>query len=85
MSKSAAIVAKEKYTRDEVYAHRTFDKYASLEVVRDAPGEVHLMSGNEAVARGAIEAGVAVAASYPGSPTTYILDSISYAAKKYGF
>lgn len=85
MAKTSVAVLKEKYTRDEVYAHRTFDKYASVEVIRDAPGEVHMMSGNEAVARGAIEAGVAVAASYPGSPTTYILDTISYAAREYGF
>ena len=70
---------------DGVYAHRTFDKYASLDILKENPGEVCVLSGNEAVARGALEAGVAVATSYPGSPTTYILDSLSYAAKKYGF
>lgn len=86
MSESATVaVKKEKYTKDDEYAHRTFDKYASLDVVRDSPGDVLLLSGNEAIARGAIEAGVAVAASYPGSPTTYILDSLSYAARAYDF
>ncbi|MCB2100687.1 MAG: indolepyruvate ferredoxin oxidoreductase subunit alpha [Rhodobacterales bacterium] len=36
-----------------------------------------LMSGNEAVARGAWEAGVAVAAAYPGTPSTEILESLT--------
>ena len=31
------------------------------------------MSGDEAVARGAWEAGVGVAAAYPGTPSTEIL------------
>ena len=35
-----------------------------------------LLSGNEAVARGAYEAGVRVAAGYPGTPSTEILESI---------
>lgn len=36
-----------------------------------------LMSGNEAVARGAYEAGVKLAASYPGTPSTEILETIA--------
>jgi len=67
------------------YAHKTFDKYAGTDILIDKPGEICLLSGNEAVARGALEAGVSIATSYPGSPTTYILDSLSYAARKYGF
>ncbi|MEW5919402.1 MAG: indolepyruvate ferredoxin oxidoreductase subunit alpha [Bacillota bacterium] len=67
------------------YAHRTFDKYAGMDVLIEEPGRLCVLSGNEACARGAIEAGVSVATSYPGSPTTYILDSLSYAAKKWGF
>ena len=35
-----------------------------------------LLSGNEAIARGAYEAGVRVAAGYPGTPSTEILESI---------
>ena len=31
------------------------------------------LTGNEAIARGAWEAGVAVAAAYPGTPSTEIL------------
>lgn len=36
-----------------------------------------LLSGNEAVARGAYAAGVRVAAAYPGTPSTEILEEIS--------
>jgi len=35
-----------------------------------------LLSGNEAIARGAYEAGVSVAAGYPGTPSTEILESL---------
>ncbi len=36
------------------------------------PGENMLLLGNEAIARGAIEAGVAVATTYPGTPSSEI-------------
>jgi indolepyruvate ferredoxin oxidoreductase, alpha subunit len=36
--------------------------------------EVEILSGNEAIARGAWEAGVKVAAAYPGTPSTEILE-----------
>jgi len=36
-----------------------------------------LLSGNEAIARGAFEAGVTVAAGYPGTPSTEILESLA--------
>jgi len=36
-----------------------------------------LLTGNEAIARGAYEAGVKVAAAYPGTPSTEILENIS--------
>jgi len=36
-----------------------------------------LFSGNEAIARGAYEAGVRVAAGYPGTPATEILESLA--------
>ena len=81
----STLPAAEKKHEDGVYAHRTFDKYAGLDILKENPGEVCVMSGNEACARGALEAGVAVATSYPGSPTTYILDNLSYAAQKFGF
>jgi hypothetical protein len=36
-----------------------------------------LLSGNEAIARGAYEAGVTLAAGYPGTPSTEILQNIA--------
>jgi indolepyruvate ferredoxin oxidoreductase alpha subunit len=36
-----------------------------------------IMSGNEAIARGAFEAGVKVATAYPGTPSTEILETIA--------
>jgi len=36
--------------------------------------EKQLLSGNEAIARGAYEAGVAVGVGYPGTPSTEILE-----------
>ncbi len=36
-----------------------------------------LLSGNEAIARGAYESGVRVAAAYPGTPSTEILETIA--------
>ena len=38
---------------------------------------IKLLSGDEAVARGAWEAGVAVASAYPGTPSTEILESFA--------
>ena len=38
--------------------------------------EVKIMLGNEAIARGAFEAGVKVSAAYPGTPSTEISENI---------
>lgn len=43
----------------------------------DGVGERVLLLGNEAVARGAVEAGVQVATSYPGTPSSEILEAIA--------
>jgi len=37
---------------------------------------IKLLSGNEAIALGAYHAGVRVATSYPGTPSTEILESL---------
>ncbi len=37
---------------------------------------IELLSGNEAIARGAFEAGVTVASGYPGTPSTEILEAL---------
>ena len=36
----------------------------------------HLLSGNEAIARGAYEAGVTIGTGYPGTPSTEILENL---------
>ena len=41
-------------------------------LLTDQPGEKMLLLGNEAIARGALEAGVAFAATYPGTPSSEI-------------
>ncbi|MCK4888780.1 MAG: hypothetical protein KAS97_02545, partial [Candidatus Aminicenantes bacterium] len=35
-----------------------------------------LLSGNEAIARGAYEAGITFASAYPGTPSTEILENM---------
>jgi len=50
----------------------------------DAPGSYRLMLGNEAIARGALEAGVQFCAGYPGTPSSEIIDSIAPVAKEMG-
>ncbi|MEJ2096476.1 MAG: indolepyruvate ferredoxin oxidoreductase subunit alpha [Deltaproteobacteria bacterium] len=41
-------------------------------LLTDAPGKKMLLLGNEAIARGAIEAGVSFATTYPGTPSSEI-------------
>jgi indolepyruvate ferredoxin oxidoreductase alpha subunit len=48
------------------------------------PGSKALLLGNEAIARGAIEAGLDVASAYPGTPSTEIGEAISSVAEKLG-
>jgi len=61
------------------------EKEASLKeltISSDAPGERLFVLGNEAIARGAIEAGVQVAAAYPGTPSSEILETLAGVAKE---
>lgn len=51
----------------------------------DAPGKVCLMQGNEAIVRGAVEAGISFAASYPGSPSSQVLGMLGKIAKERNF
>ncbi|HEY5791479.1 MAG TPA: thiamine pyrophosphate-dependent enzyme [Gammaproteobacteria bacterium] len=46
------------------------------DLVTAQPGQRLLLTGNEAVARGVWEAGAAVAAAYPGTPSTEILEQL---------
>ncbi len=41
-------------------------------LLKDKPGEMMLLLGNEAIARGALEAGVSFATCYPGTPSSEI-------------
>jgi len=52
-------------------------------VALDQPGRSVVMTGNEAVARGAIEAGVGYAACYPGSPTAEVLPTLAQLGDKF--
>ncbi len=47
----------------------------------DKPGSFALLNGDEAVARGAVEATVKVATSYPGTPATEILEALAEVGK----
>jgi len=45
-------------------------------------GKQYLLMGNEAIARGALEAGISVASGYPGTPSSEIIESLAKAAKE---
>ncbi|KYH36686.1 MAG: indolepyruvate ferredoxin oxidoreductase alpha subunit [Candidatus Hecatellales archaeon B24] len=51
------------------------------DVVKDVEGENVLLLGNEAMARGALEAGIDVYAAYPGTPSSEIADTLSEACR----
>ena len=51
----------------------------------NAPGQVCLMQGNEAIVRGAVEAGINFAASYPGSPSSQVLGMLGKIAGERNF
>jgi indolepyruvate ferredoxin oxidoreductase alpha subunit len=53
-------------------------------LLQDAPGKRVLLLGNEAIARGILEAGVSVVTTYPGTPASEIGDSISEIASQVG-
>jgi indolepyruvate ferredoxin oxidoreductase alpha subunit len=55
-----------------------------LTLASDAPGQRMFLLGNEAIARGAIEAGVQVAAAYPGTPSSEIMENLAKVAKELG-
>lgn len=53
-------------------------------LLKGKPGEEMFLLGNEAVARGVIEAGVAVATTYPGTPSSEVGDILYEIAKDAG-
>jgi indolepyruvate ferredoxin oxidoreductase alpha subunit len=50
-------------------------------IAAGSPGTSELLMGNEAIARGALEAGVGFAAAYPGTPSSEVIDSLAEVAK----
>jgi indolepyruvate ferredoxin oxidoreductase, alpha subunit len=52
-----------------------------MDIIDEKPGKTILLLGNEAITRGAIEAGVDVATTYPGTPSSEIADTFSHIAK----
>ncbi len=50
--------------------------------VLSEPGKRVLMLGNVAIARGALEYGIGFASAYPGTPSSEIVEALSYAARK---
>ena len=53
-------------------------------IAKNEPGIVKLLMGNEAIARGAIEAGVQLAACYPGTPSSEIGEVLGETSKDIG-
>lgn len=53
-------------------------------IISGNAGERKLLLGNEAIARGAIEAGISAATAYPGTPSTEIIESLVDVAEEYG-
>jgi TPP-dependent indolepyruvate ferredoxin oxidoreductase alpha subunit len=53
-------------------------------IALDKPRSFVFLNGDEAVARGAIEAGIKLAAAYPGTPSTEILETIAEVAEDLG-
>jgi len=46
-------------------------------ILEGTAGTRHLLMGNEAIARGALEAGVAVVSGYPGTPSSEIIEALA--------
>lgn len=44
-----------------------------------------LLMGNEAIARGAVEAGVQLVSGYPGTPSSEVFETLAHFAKEYGY
>lgn len=54
-------------------------------VALNTPKKTYLLIGNEAIARGALEAGLDFAAAYPGNPSSEIMETLAEVSKDMGF
>ena len=55
-----------------------------MRLVGNGVDRIHLLMGNEAVARGALEAGVKFAVGYPGTPSTEVIETLIQGSKEHG-
>ncbi len=55
----------------------------NMEILENKPGKQILLLGNEAITRGALEGGINVATTYPGTPSSEIADTFSKIARYY--
>ncbi|GAI91336.1 unnamed protein product [marine sediment metagenome] len=69
---------------EEFLMTKVRQKTKKFTIASDLPGHVELMLGNEAIARGIVEAGAQVAAAYPGTPSSEILENLAKVAKNVG-
>ena len=53
-----------------------------MEILKETSGEKLLLLGNEAITRGALEAGIDFATTYPGTPSSEIADTFSMIARE---
>lgn len=58
---------------------------SSKTLLRGASGERHLLLGNEAIVRGALEAGVQMVSCYPGTPSSEVPDTFARLGDEGGF
>jgi len=54
------------------------------ELYNGKEGTKHLVMGNEAIARGALEAGISVASAYPGTPSSEVIERLADVAVEAG-
>src|SRR4030067_1428196 len=55
-----------------------------MNIAQNNPGKVALLMGSEAIARGALEAGVKGCAAYPGNPSSEIIGTLAKVAGEMG-
>ncbi len=55
------------------------------EILNASPGTKHLLLGNEAIARGVIEAGIGFISCYPGTPSSEVPDTLYSLSREGGY
>jgi len=69
---------------EKVFPLETVNKTTMDKVLSAEPGSTVLLLGNEAIARGALESGLSVATTYPGTPASEIGDTLARVAEQAG-